>query len=395
MLHRFHTQGSEKVRPQNSLSSPVRYATPGSLPAAFGVEAHHAWASSSPATSTRYTPSVAGPGSVTGSTRTHSELDIINELLRRHPPPSLTPASTAEWVRHASESMSTSNGRYAELLAAHKERASHTDDAACDEPPNDGEFNIDGSVPNTSGDEESSPRRKSKYIDDAATESKSKGKRSKHKANQVPKNVKKPSARKLVPLLLRIFLFRSIFCWHATRWVAETNESDNEPQVSKRRKNNSGGATGSRKHKPKPKTQRNSEAESGNEMSDLSSASERAPKRKQPAKATNPLNKWSGTSQGTIKFLPTKPANYDRSLGPLWTYSADGINRQSPNHHALGDIHFSPSLAPGDPFHYWVQVGTKDGGQWELYNPGRQHPVYAGYTLKEQMGRNAPCWEKN
>ncbi|KDN33765.1 hypothetical protein RSAG8_13140, partial [Rhizoctonia solani AG-8 WAC10335] len=107
--------------------------------------------------------------------------------------------------------------------------------------------------------------------------------------------------------------------------------------------------------------------------------------------AVNPLKKWSGPSQGPIEFTP-KPYNFDKEATPLWTYSSDGVARQSPNHRALGDIHFSPSLALGEDFHYWVQVGTKDGGCWELYSPGRQHPVHAGYILRAMRGKSSPRW---
>ncbi|KAG8715172.1 hypothetical protein FRC11_005444 [Ceratobasidium sp. 423] len=196
----------------------------------------------------------------------------------------------------------------------------------------DGDYDVDeGSVPESSDSEEhhKQDKKKSIYIDDEAM----RGDRTK--------------TRK-------------------TETSSSTNSgSDEEPPTKRRKSKASPAKQGGRKKRA-----------SGDESDE------------QPSKG---LERWTGTSQGVIDFSP-KPHNLDTNSVPLWTYSADGIARQSPNHRAIGDIHFAPNLGAGPPFHYWVQVGTTEGGCWELYNPGRQHPLYAGYVLTGRKGKYAPCW---
>ncbi|KDN34361.1 hypothetical protein RSAG8_12546, partial [Rhizoctonia solani AG-8 WAC10335] len=156
--------------------------------------------------------------------------------------------------------------------------------------------------------------------------------------------------------------------------VIVSDDSDNESKASKRRKNEPAQVKVPSRLNPIAKSKAKKKAASG-----------------AVHYPSNPLTKWSGPTEGPIKFYPP-PSEPGLGGNPSWTFSSDGVNDQSPNHRVLGDIHFSPSLVPSEDCHYWVQVGAKAGGRWELYNPGRQHPIYAGYMLKDREGPIPPCW---
>ncbi|KEP46255.1 putative transmembrane protein, partial [Rhizoctonia solani 123E] len=156
--------------------------------------------------------------------------------------------------------------------------------------------------------------------------------------------------------------------------VIVSDDSDHESKASKRRKNESAQVKASIKLNPTIKSKAVKKRTSGVAYS-----------------PSNSLKKWRGPTKGLIEFHP-RPSEPSLGGGPSWTFSLDGIDKQSPTHRVLGDIHFSPSLVPGEDCHYWVQVGAKGGGRWELYNPGRQHPIYAGYMLKDREGPIPPCW---
>ncbi|KAG8715720.1 hypothetical protein FRC09_016365 [Ceratobasidium sp. 395] len=349
-------------------SSSIRYATPASLPPAFGVEPLHMWQSSVNTS----TPSHVG----TLSSYAYSESGIRPVPNSRIFSPQ-TPVSTADWVKQTSNAATPASVRtgaeshvshsYASTpiqapnfntysqesrsnaIAQHKSKPIPDDSAL-----NDGDFDVDGSVPDSDDeDEEVSRRPFSKYIDDSAQETGGKRKR------KIP-DIQNPR-RKAVE-------------------NAGYTSSEEEPKARKRRKGNTkdnANVSSSPKKKPSTKATANksrapnkpkkklfqpeSEVEdeaSSNEGSSRPPASSNA-RSSRISKSANPLSKWSGLSQGVLDFFP-KLQNHKSDPTPIWTYSSDGITRQSPSHRALGCIHFSPSLAPGEEFHYWVQLPPPD-----------------------------------
>ncbi|KAG8794068.1 hypothetical protein FRC12_000664 [Ceratobasidium sp. 428] len=167
-------------------SSSIRYATPASLPPAFGIEPLHMW-ENTVATST----SSRGPP----SSYAHSEFGTRYTPNSRMISPQ-TPISTAEWVQQTSSATLTPSV-YNETHSASNSYASTAtqriqapnfgdagnhrvgteysssrhpvlDDSALDS----GNFDVDASVPSSDEEEEEkSVRPTSKYIDDAAQES--------------------------------------------------------------------------------------------------------------------------------------------------------------------------------------------------------------------------------
>ncbi|KAG8715594.1 hypothetical protein FRC08_010419 [Ceratobasidium sp. 394] len=370
-------------------SSSVRYATPASLPPAFGVGPLHVW-ENTVATSTQYSPTATCSSQVGSlSSYTCSEPRTNNTFKPGLFSPQ-TPISTAEWVQQTSNSSvppSVRSGVPSEVSNTHFRAPSFKSPLrneldSYDGSLNDGDFDVDGSIPSSreEDEEEESSRPFSKYIDDAAQET---GRKRKHKSTK-----SQPTRDK---------------------FVGDTGfaSSEEESKVPKRRKENTKTTRASKKKpankskpvksptKPNRKQARQVESEDEAEPRESSNGgpvkNPKAARPGHPTKSVNPLNKWSGLSQGVLSFFP-KLHNHNTDPTPLWTYSSDGITRQSPNHRALGDIHFSPSLALGEEFHYWVQVGTKEGGSWELYNPGWQHPAYAGYIFQELARKAPPCW---
>ncbi|KAG8715524.1 hypothetical protein FRC09_016542 [Ceratobasidium sp. 395] len=379
-------------------SSSIRYATPASLPPAFGIEPLHMW-ENSVATST---PSRGAPSSYANS-----------EFGARYTPNSRmfspqTPISTAEWVEQTS---SVPSSVYTETRSTSKSHASTVTPpirapnfgdnsnystepryaSPCYPVPDDsalnaGNFDVNGSIPSSGEEEDKNIRPASKYIDDEAQETSGKRKR---------KRSKPQSSRQ-----------------KAVVDDAGTASSEEEPNVTKRRKATQTSSAPKKKatrkaapNKPTRSPNKSNQRQSHqveSEVEDEESSSDgpfvppasKASRSGRATKPMNPLSKWSGLSQGVLQFFPRLPKmqNTDTDPTPLWTYSSDGVTRQSPNHRALGCIHFSPSLALGEEFHYWVQVGTKEGGYWELYNPGRQHPAYPGYILQGCAGEAPPCW---
>ncbi|CAE6440309.1 unnamed protein product [Rhizoctonia solani] len=369
---------------QASLNLPTRYATPFSLPPAFGIEPALKW-STSTGSGSSYAPSLAG------QTHTPSVSGREFETRSAFSPPK-TPLSTSQWVEQTSElaptpSRSSKGPPSVVSYIFNKPRAprqsrTHTSATPPREEPDpnehllhDGVFNVDGPVSSSDNEqdenileiededdnegeddnEDSVYHSVFKYLDTAAREDGDGKKRrrapKKNKANQ--------------------------------RRIPESSDEDVDSDDSNKKPTKRAKVTPSPTKKvPKPKKK----------MPSKKSISGSGVKRRTPAPAAiNPLKKWSGPSQGAIEFMP-KPYKFDQDATPLWTYSSDGISRQSPNHCAIGDIHFSPSLALGEDFHYWVQVGAKEGGCWELYYPGRQHPVHAGYVLKGMSGKLPPSW---
>ncbi|KAG8781788.1 hypothetical protein FRC12_021511 [Ceratobasidium sp. 428] len=382
--NRYQTRAPTST-PSVISSSSIRYATPASLPPAFGVNPLHMW-ESSVATST---PSHVG---------TLTSYAISESGTRYSPKPKIpaprTPVSTAEWVQSTiPSSMRTttpSNVSNSYVSAAtHQIRAPNfnssqnhlpTGGNSDDYELSKGGFDVDGSIPSSDEDEES-PRPFSKYVDDMAQEAGGKRKRKAAKL-QLPNN----------------------------KTIKETIHSDSEEETraAKRRKNNAKVSSAPKKkpsnkpvlskpartpNKPNGKQPRQVDSDDEDVSSDEESFAPSSSKARsnRTTRSENPLSKWMGLSQGVLQFFP-KLQSHKTEPTPLWTYSPDGITRQSPNHRALGCIHFSPSLATDEEFHYWVQVGTKSGGCWELYNPGRQHPAYPGYILQGCDGDAPPCW---
>ncbi|KAG8714055.1 hypothetical protein FRC09_018047 [Ceratobasidium sp. 395] len=383
---RYQTRAPSTLTPSLISSSSVRYATPASLPPAFGVDPLHMW-ESSVATST---PSQVG----TLSSYAISESGTRYSPKYRMTAPQ-TPVSTSEWVRQTNSTLPSStrtatpsnDSKSYASTAAHRIQAPKfassqnylpTGADSDDYELSKGAFDVDGPIP-SSDEEEEAPRPFSKYIDDTAQEAKG-GKRKRKAAKSQLSNNKGIEA--------------------------EHSGSEEETRIVKRRKDNAKVSSAPKKKasnkavlgKPvrTPNTQNRKKNQVESEDEEVSSdegsfapSPSKAFRSNRTTKSENPLSKWTGLSQGVLQYFP-KLQTQKIDPTPLWTYSPDGINFQSPNHRALGCIHFSPSLAVGEDFHYWVQVGTKPGGCWELYNLGRQHPTYPGYVLQGCDGDAPP-----
>ncbi|KAG8763202.1 hypothetical protein FRC11_005468 [Ceratobasidium sp. 423] len=331
---------------RTSVTASSAYSVPSSLPDTFGVGPLFMWNSLGARRTNSEGSSTVGAHSTLGGTRTSTTgLSVVSGLLRDPPPPSM---ATSSWVMDKLESLSAARSSITPSQSAsnvppgnitgRRVRAKTPDhmlENSDDETQlKKGDYDVDeGSIPESSGDDEKHQKKnkKSIYIDDEA-----KGPKRKHPKKSLP------------------------------RESSANSESEEEPPT-KRRKSKATPAKKGGKGKRIP-----SDESSGEQVS------------KGP-------EKWTGATQGRLNLTP-KPYNFDNGSSPLWTYSPDGVTRQSPSHRAVGDIHFSPNLGAGPAFHYWVQVGTVDGGCWELYNAGRQHPLYAGYVLTGRKGKYAPGW---
>ncbi|KAG8793278.1 hypothetical protein FRC12_003283 [Ceratobasidium sp. 428] len=357
-------------------SSSVRYATPASLPPAFGVQPLHMWENSATTSSPSHLGSLSSYQYSESGTRSVPRSRLFSPQ---------TPTSTADWVQQTSSvtmpapahtrlESDVSSSYASNRIQAPNFNASYSRPVSDDSALAEGDFNVDGSVPSSGEDDATRPV--SKYIDDSAQESRGKRKRK---------------------------VARSQLSHHQAIGDTESACSEEEHKPAKRRKDKVKQSNASKKksptksvaNKPNRKHLRQVESEAEDEPSSNEESSKppasKTSRSSRTLKSANPLSKWSGLSQGVLQFFPRLQTHKTDST-PLWTYSSDGIARQSPNHRALGCIHFSPSLALGEDFHYWVQVGTKEGGCWELYNLGRQHPTHPGYILQGCAEDAPPCW---
>lgn len=99
---------------------------------------------------------------------------------------------------------------------------------------------------------------------------------------------------------------------------------------------------------------------------------------------------WRGEACGAITFRKLPPG-HDNMTPATWTYSGDGVARQSAEGRAIGDIHFSPAFSGESGFDYWICIGGEKR-RWALCGPGQTHPIYKGHVLKLQLGKAPPMW---
>ncbi|QRW23658.1 ubiquitin family protein [Rhizoctonia solani] len=88
----------------------------------------------------------------------------------------------------------------------------------------------------------------------------------------------------------------------------------------------------------------------------------------------------------TMKVPPPKPLT--------WSYFKDGIDRNSPDHRDVGDVHVSrsPSGSEGCPFSHWVCLIRKGEKQWVKAAQGYAHPTQKDYVLRCGTVCTPPRW---
>ncbi|QRV74467.1 hypothetical protein RhiJN_02481 [Ceratobasidium sp. AG-Ba] len=99
---------------------------------------------------------------------------------------------------------------------------------------------------------------------------------------------------------------------------------------------------------------------------------------------------WKGSSQGPLAFRK-RPGRTDSVTPGRWSYSSDGVERQSLKNREVGDLHFSPGFSGGEEHEYWVVIG--DGPKrWVSCVEGQRHPTMDGYVLRSREDTKPPAW---
>lgn len=86
-----------------------------------------------------------------------------------------------------------------------------------------------------------------------------------------------------------------------------------------------------------------------------------------------------------------KRPNGEILVPATWTFSKDGVERQSLKGREIGDVHFAPGYSGGMEFDYWVLV-DRPKVRWAMCEEGQGHPVLEGYVLKTVEGNKPPQW---
>lgn len=93
---------------------------------------------------------------------------------------------------------------------------------------------------------------------------------------------------------------------------------------------------------------------------------------------------------GLLKFWSI-PEGYIYGHVATWSYSPEGILRNSPNERQIGDIHFSYLSGTIDATFYVCVHRGQSSKRWVEVHRGFQHPLYPTHVLHQQ-GKSAPRW---
>ncbi|KAG8786179.1 hypothetical protein FRC12_016844 [Ceratobasidium sp. 428] len=100
--------------------------------------------------------------------------------------------------------------------------------------------------------------------------------------------------------------------------------------------------------------------------------------------------RWTGATQGLLSFRK-RPNSQEVLLPGKWTFSNDGVARQSLKDREAGDIHFSPAFAGESGEDYWVCV-DQPKRRWTQCSEGQAHPTAVGYVMRPREGTKPPQW---